>query len=600
MKRDVGDRMRKLLVPILLVFLLIGLFSFLVPRAKATTTYFFDNFESGGYGNWTDYLHWGTSDRSIVYEAGRGNTLRMNGTDWSSGCYMGSLNKVTGSPSYVHMSFLLKYVAVVTGFSGLHSSGGLAANDYSGAYAGFGHISSNNFTACWQNDASNYTGVSATFTLGTWYTLDVYVDLTTNITDYAVNGVYQYSKTYPVVVGYVNSPAIYWNSNGNSGSGAWDVRFDNILVDDQVSPFKKYYYSAPCTSSPVAVFPDITVNGSNYGLPYTLNVTGGNTYVINVTSSKMVSGTYYMFNTWLINGSVYNGANPVTYVLGGNTTFVAYYMPYYPVAPSSGGTYYFRSDTHTVNNVTANILATTNTVSPTVTTQTDITSGLSATWSFRVYLLHIGGTLTELTSDYSTISITRLVDGSSYLNTTWSCPYAPMVMGFDSIEVKAYVKIGAGAWNLKATFTTDRIVKKALTASTWLFNVYVVKTTASTVANFDFGDSASANSYLTGVNFQDMNSFDSILYNFNIGNFFTALLLPYTYLVGGLFYGLLLLLIIVPAYIKYATVDIVLFMMIIFGGAGGFISLLMPTAGLQVGFFIMAFSLGALIYRVFR
>jgi hypothetical protein len=91
-----------------------------------------------------------------------------------------------------------------------------------------------------------------------------------------------------------------------------------------------------------------------------------------------------------------------------------------------------------------------------------------------------------------------------------------------------------------------------------------------------------------------------MLMNLNFGNFFTFLLLPYTYLIGGLFYGLLLLLLGVPVYIKYRSLDVILFAMIIFGGAGGFFSLLMPTSSLQLGFFIMAFSLGALIYRVFR
>jgi hypothetical protein len=91
-----------------------------------------------------------------------------------------------------------------------------------------------------------------------------------------------------------------------------------------------------------------------------------------------------------------------------------------------------------------------------------------------------------------------------------------------------------------------------------------------------------------------------MMFNLDSGNFFTFLLLPYTALIGGTFYGLLILLFSVPVYIKYRTLDIILFMLVIFGGAGGFFSLLMPTSGLQIGFFVMAFGLGALIYKVFK
>jgi hypothetical protein len=89
-----------------------------------------------------------------------------------------------------------------------------------------------------------------------------------------------------------------------------------------------------------------------------------------------------------------------------------------------------------------------------------------------------------------------------------------------------------------------------------------------------------------------------MLYNLNSGNFFTFILLPYTALIGSLFYGLVLLLLIVPIYIKYHSLDVVLFMLILFGGAGGFFSLLMPISGLQVGFVVMAFAIGSLLYKM--
>jgi hypothetical protein len=360
-----------------------------------------------------------------------------------------------------------------------------------------------------------------------------------------------------------------------------------------------------CDSYPEDIGMQVTVNETLEDLPFeNASAASGDTYALNATSFSYFGDVYYSFSLWLINGSIIDYNNSILYTLYGDTDFVAYYLPIIPVVPE-GGQYFFRSDSHTVNNVTAFQLDTTNTEVAEDANETFVDYAGSVTWGFRVYILHDGGTLSELTSDYEA-QVSRVIDGEGYLNNTWICPSSSLIIGYDSVQVRVYTRGEAETWTLKGTFTTPRLLEKALESSTWMFNVYVARTEeyeeeerySNVTSTFRFGDSTSANSYLAGVQFIDPNTFDLMMYNLNAGNFFTFILFPYTALIGTLFYGLLLLLLIVPVYIKYHSLDVVLFMLILFGGAGGFFSLLMPISGLQIGFFVMAFAIGTLLYKV--
>jgi hypothetical protein len=343
-----------------------------------------------------------------------------------------------------------------------------------------------------------------------------------------------------------------------------------------------------------AINPEVTVNGSIYPVPYSLFTSSGN-YTMNATSSKMVSGVFYTFVGWFINGSTVDYSPVLTVSVLSDTTFELYYEGF---TSCSGLIYYFRSDTHIVNNVTAYQLDTVNTLSRLNSTETSGITGLNASWGFRVFLLHSDSSLSELTSGVQVAQMTRLFNGEGYLQGIWTCPQTFLVIGFDSILVRVYNKLDGGSWSLEGSWTTPLLVKKTLVSSAWLFDCYVALSSGSTNATFSFGDSYLADSLIAGIEFTDPNEFELMMYNLNAGNFFTFIMFPFTYLIGALFYGLLLLLLIVPVYIKYHSLDVVLFMLIIFGGAGGFFSLLMPISGLQIGFFVMAFAIGTLLYKV--
>jgi hypothetical protein len=67
-----------------------------------------------------------------------------------------------------------------------------------------------------------------------------------------------------------------------------------------------------------------------------------------------------------------------------------------------------------------------------------------------------------------------------------------------------------------------------------------------------------------------------------------------------LFYGLLLLVFFVPLYNRYKSFSPIIILLILFGGAGGILSLLVPEAGLGISWIFLIVGIGGLIYKVFR
>jgi hypothetical protein len=76
----------------------------------------------------------------------------------------------------------------------------------------------------------------------------------------------------------------------------------------------------------------------------------------------------------------------------------------------------------------------------------------------------VGTTETELTTDIIDFPVTE----AGYVSGDWD---APDNVAFDKIRVKVYLKLGTGAWTLKATFDTETI-NGVLKAATWTFWLY--------------------------------------------------------------------------------------------------------------------------------
>jgi len=309
---------------------------------------------------------------------------------------------------------------------------------------------------------------------------------------------------------------------------------------------------------------------------FTFNATG---YYSVVLSWGIAPSAWHGIEQWNFNLAA--SAGPSGIIIVTNTT-----------------SYYLRSDTITVNNSTAYYMNVANSATALTISIMDVNSGLSGSIGYRVYILHQDGSVSELTAGVPEAVGTLTLDNASYVNSNWNCPRTGLSVGWDAIRVDAYLRAGSDPWTLKGSWATDDLLDNAVLASTWVFNAYLNKTsTAGTTVSFTFG-SGTLPGIVSGVLLNPATEFELMLYNLGMGNFFTFLMYPFTYLIGNLVYGLMMLLILVPVYVKYRDIDVILLMMIMFGGAGGFFWAMIPETGLWVGFVVMAFALAALIYRV--
>jgi len=177
-----------------------------------------------------------------------------------------------------------------------------------------------------------------------------------------------------------------------------------------------------------------------------------------------------------------------------------------------------------------------------------------------------------------------------------------MNLGFDALQVNVYIRFNnTGSWTVKATFVSSRLLYKAVEAETWCFNLWTNRTTNAThiTGQFKFG-SSSFNSHVANIHFTDPSRFELMMYEAQSGRLFGFFAFPYTYLIGTLFWGVLYFIVLGGLMIRYRSSVPVLILFVLFGGAGGIGSILIPTVGLQVAWIFTLLSLAALFYRLFR
>jgi len=122
-------------------------------------------------------------------------------------------------------------------------------------------------------------------------------------------------------------------------------------------------------------------------------------------------------------------------------------------------TRYFRSDTHTVNGLTAYQLKTVNT-----TTLTSVSGGYQY-WGIRVFVRHADGTEEEVTAGTPVAQVFVTVAG--WYNATWNCP-SRTLSPTDAIVVRLYnAPYSTGPWTLKREWITEQLGAGSLNASTW-------------------------------------------------------------------------------------------------------------------------------------
>ncbi len=270
-------------------------------------------------------------------------------------------------------------------------------------------------------------------------------------------------------------------------------------------------------------------------------------------------------------------------------------------ASVTGSVLYFRSDTHTINTEVGYILRDMQTTGGLAVSGTTVDVGISVSWGFQVYIVGNNGALTDLSGGSPVALLTRTTAGAGIQNASWIIGETWLNLGFDSLMVKVYLKLGTDDWVLKATHLTSLLLEKRINSSTLVFSCYTEysATAFTTTGTFRFGNST-YNSFIQGIAFQEPSMLDLMLYNMVNGNLVGALLLPYTYLIGSVFYLIVLLFVSVPLYKRYESVNPVLFVMLVFGGSGGVISLLLPVQALSVGWIVMVLAVAGILYKLVR
>jgi len=155
-------------------------------------------------------------------------------------------------------------------------------------------------------------------------------------------------------------------------------------------------------------------------------------------------------------------------------------------------TRYMRGDKHTVNNLEAYKLSTSQ--SATQITYSDEASGAGTVyWGIRVWKRNANGTETEITGATPVAQVSRSSDGEGMQSNTWSCPQTSL-QETDAIVARVYMKFGSGSWQQCSTFITEQLEAAQLDPTQWAVHYYTWRYYASyektTYGFFKWGTSA--------------------------------------------------------------------------------------------------------------
>lgn len=130
---------------------------------------------------------------------------------------------------------------------------------------------------------------------------------------------------------------------------------------------------------------------------------------------------------------------------------------------------YMRTDTHTVNGLTAYKLGVTRSASSLFYTKT-ADGSLTVYWGVRAWVRHSNGVEQEISLDGQTGTpkavVSRSTTGGGMQSNTVNVAQTTL-QSTDSLVVRVYMKLGSGSWNLCATFTTEQLQATKINSATW-------------------------------------------------------------------------------------------------------------------------------------
>ena len=160
---------------------------------------------------------------------------------------------------------------------------------------------------------------------------------------------------------------------------------------------------------------------------------------------------------WLLDGATVHN-NPITVTMDADHNLEAYFKWVQ--------TRYFRGDQQTINGLLAYRLGTNQ--SSTLQFASGMASGrLAVLWSSDVVVRHADGSETTIGTKIAQVS--RVTNTEGIRSASWTCPLTSL-FSTDAVVIKVYDKYGAaGAWNLRATFITERLGASRLDNVAWTF-----------------------------------------------------------------------------------------------------------------------------------
>ena len=511
-----------------------------------------------------------------------------------------TFNFANPKPNLVHgASYLLVGWASTTGGQTV-SIAWTTGSTNQGAYK------SSTYTGNFPDTISSPTYEAKQFSIYCTYTL-----FNLNVTSTPVNAGFSLNGTYytsPKTFGLENGTyQIIFNNTGIYGTRIFDNYTEpveqesstlNFTIEDDVITNVTANYKMPLVTYRLIINSNyspipFTLNGFSETTPFDIPLVAEN-YTVIMPNTATISGDVYLWNQWG------DGDNSTTRTvnLTANTTLSVIYIPI--SGESSNNQYFFRDNTHTVNNVTGYDMQESNGAAGASVSQNLGAVNGTVQWGFTIYAVNMHGNETCLSGSNKIAVLSRVNAGAGFQTSTFTVPNVHMILGYGSIEIKCYVKLGAGSWVSLATFTTDRLLKKGLISSAWNFTLYTEKKLSGSniIATISFGDSTHK-SGVSGIDFVEPSAQEVALYYAQKGDFITAMLYPYMLLVGDLIYGIGLIFVGGVLYLRHKKWETFFVFMLLFGGASTF-GFLIPNVTYRIIYFLFWFILAISLYRVFK
>lgn len=186
-------------------------------------------------------------------------------------------------------------------------------------------------------------------------------------------------------------------------------------------------------------------------------------------------------------------------------------------------------------------------------------------------------------------------------NGTWTNNQTTSLTFDDSIKVTLNFKIGSGSWIVKATFISRNLQTNELNNSTWTVHYYITVTQEDSTYYYRvyFG-SSSYNSRIENIEIADLNPWETMRYYLNNGDLVNFFVSPWTYHIGDLFYGIIVMFLAITSYNRYRSLRPIAVLFYIFGGTGGFLTVLIPSIGLEISFLFLGLAIAITLYLLVK